>query len=280
MKISKEELLSRKNSGMKISMLTSYDYPTAQLLDSCNVDVQLVGDSVGTNLLGYKDVSEVTVSDIYHHLKAVVRGAKKSFVLCDMPFDSFKTDEIALKNAKLFCDAGADAVKIESEKDALDKISYVASKGINVCAHIGYTPQTPGLKAAVQGRDIKRAKELIALAKESEKAGAFMIVLELIPERLAKLITQQISIPTIGIGAGRFCDGQVQVILDILGMTKKVFQHSKAYANISELYVDVISSYIKDVQNGYFPTEKNISTLPDKVIDDIIIWLEKDKVIR
>ncbi len=273
MKITKDSLLNRKNSGTKITMLTSYDYPTARLLDHCGVDVQLIGDSVGTNMLGYTDVSMVSVADILHHIKAVARGVKNSFILGDMPFGSCDTQKQALENAHLFCNNGADGVKIESEKSALDKIEHVASNGIAVCAHIGYTPQTPGLSASVQGKDTERAKELVTLAQECERAGAFMIVLELIPEKLARLITHSLTIPTIGIGAGRFCDGQVQVILDILGYSEKTFRHAKKYANGAEMFSDAVSSYISDVQNGYFPTEKNIASIPQNVITTISDWL-------
>ncbi len=277
MKITKDTLLARKNSGTKITILTSYDYPSALLLDECGIDVQLIGDSVGTNMLGYTDVSMVTVADILHHIKAVVRGVKKSFILGDMPFGSCNTQKQALENALIFCNNGADGVKIESEKGALDKIAHVASSGISVCAHIGYTPQTPGLSASVQGKDAERAKELVTLAQECEQAGAFMIVLELIPEKLARLITQSLSIPTIGIGAGRFCDGQVQVILDILGLSKKTFRHAKKYSNGAEMFSDAVSSYISDVQNGYFPTEKNIASIPEKVMNQVSEWLNNHK---
>lgn len=269
MKITKEILLARKNSATKITMLTSYDFPTARILDRCGIDVQLIGDSVGTNMLGYPDVSMVTVTDMLHHLKAVARGAQKSFILCDMPFGSFNTREMALENARLFCSEGADGVKIESEKNALDKIEHVVSHGIGVCAHIGYTPQTPGLSASVQGKDVARASELVSLAKECERAGAFMIVLELIPEQLARLITQAVTIPTIGIGAGRYCDGQVQVILDILGLSEKTFRHAKKYLNAADLFTDTISTFINEVHHGYFPTEKNISSIPDTVINQL-----------
>ncbi len=273
MKLSKGDLVARKHSNTKIVILTSYDFPTARLLDKCGIDVQLVGDSVGTNILGYTDISQVTVSDMLHHTKAVARGTKTSFVLSDMPFGSFTTREQALENARLICNEGADGVKIESENNSLDKISHVASQGIPVCAHIGYTPQTPGLTASVQGKDIKRATELVTLARECEQAGAFMIVLELIPEKLAQLITRTISIPTIGIGAGRYCDGQVQVVLDLLGLSEKTLRHAKKYTNASELYSDAITSYISDVQNGHFPTEKNISLIPEDVINQVTDWL-------
>ena len=267
MKISKENLQLRKINGPKITMLTCYDYPTAKLLDECGIDVLLIGDSVGTNILGYSDVSMVTVSDIVHHLKAVARGAKKSFILGDMPFGSFKTQTLALENARLFMQAGADGVKIETEKESIETIAHVASSGIPVCAHIGYTPQTPGLSASVQGKDIERAQELIALARQSEKAGAFMIVLELIPEKLSRLITDLLTIPTIGIGAGRYCDGQVQVILDTLGLSEKIFRHAKKYAEGSELIKDAATQYIYEVHNGIFPAEKNSAPMPDDVFN-------------
>jgi 3-methyl-2-oxobutanoate hydroxymethyltransferase len=280
MKITKETLIARKKNKTKITMLTGYDFPTARLLDQCGIDVQLIGDSVGTNMLGYSDVSQVTVADMLHHLKAVARGVQKSFILCDMPFGSFETRKLALKNARLFCNNGADGVKIESEKNAMDKIRYVASHGITVCTHIGYTPQTPGLSLSVQGKDVERAKELVALAQESERAGAFMIVLELIPEKLAKLITGIISIPTIGIGAGRYCDGQVQVILDILGLSEKLFRHAKKYTDAAEIYADAVTAYINDVRNGFFPTEKNISSIPDEVLRQISDLFDENRILH
>ncbi len=194
-----------------------------------------------------------------------------------MPFGSYESPQQALENARLLCTHGADGVKIESEKNALDKIYYVASHDIPVCAHIGYTPQTPGLAVSVQGKDIERALELVSLAKECEQAGACMIVLELIPERLAKLITRTISIPTIGIGAGRYCDGQVQVILDVLGLSERIFRHAKKYTNAAEMYADAVTAYISDVQNGYFPTEKNISPISDDVINQVAESLKNSK---
>lgn len=276
MKLTKDEILQRKNK-IKIAMLTSYDYPTACLLDRCSIDIQLVGDSVGTNVLGYPDVSSVTMADMLHHLKAVARGAKHSFILCDMPFESCRTREDALANAHILCHAGADGVKIESEKCAIDKIAYVASAGIAVCAHIGYTPQTPGLSPSIQGKNLPRAIELIQLAWKCQRAGAFMIVLELIPEDLAKLITQSLEIPTIGIGAGRFCDGQVQVILDILGISQMPLRHVKTYSDASRTFSDAVKSYISEVRDTSFPTEKQIVSMPQNIIDQVKEWMLSNK---
>lgn len=279
MKLSARDIGARKQ-GPKITMLTCYDYPTALLEDKCGIDVQLVGDSVGTNLLGYSDVSQVTVEDMRHHVGAVSRGAKRSFVLCDMPYRSFETEEMAYKNASIFIEAGADGIKMEGEDSIIDTVRYVASRGIPVCSHIGYTPQTDGVKATVQGKDFKRAVELITVAKKMEKAGAFIIVLELIPEQLAREITSILSIPTIGIGAGRYCDGQVQVIFDICGISTRIFRHAKAYDNLSQRYTSLIGSYVSEVKGGIFPAEGNASRLPDNVYNEIVEWINMDKELK
>jgi 3-methyl-2-oxobutanoate hydroxymethyltransferase len=274
LKISAQELLARKAAGPKIVMLTSYDYPTARLEDACGIDVQLVGDSVGTNVLGYADVSEVTVDDMVHHVKAVSKGARRSFVLCDMPYRSFATPETALDNARRFVEAGADGVKMEGEEDVLEQIRCLASSGIPVCAHIGYTPQSDGARAAVQGRDLARAQQLITVARQAQEAGAFLLVLELIPQPLSAEITRLLTIPTIGIGAGKFCDGQVQVVYDIAGLSERVFRHAKAYAHLAQEYSQLVTSYAEEIRNGSFPTEENAFTLPDEVLRGVRSWLE------
>jgi 3-methyl-2-oxobutanoate hydroxymethyltransferase len=266
MKITWQDCVRYKKDAVKIAVLTSYDFPTARLLDECGIAVQLVGDSVGVNVLGYPDITMVTMADMIHHCRAVARGAAHSFVLCDMPFCSCTTREQALENAQLLMQSGADGVKIESESDAIDKIEYVVSHGIPVCAHIGYTPQTPGLSPRVQGKDIKRALELIAGAQACQAAGAFMIVLELVPEQLSKIITQHLTIPTIGIGAGRFCDGQVQVILDILGLSPKTFRHAKQFADCHSAIRDAVTSYIREIQDGYFPQQEHTSAISEEVL--------------
>jgi 3-methyl-2-oxobutanoate hydroxymethyltransferase len=209
-----------------------------------------------------------------HHVKAVGRGAKRSFVICDMPFGSFKTCEEALKNARLFIEAGADGIKMEGEQESIAQLACVASAGIPVCGHIGYTPQTDGAKAAVQGKDLQRAQELLSIAKEIEKAGAFMLVLELIPEQLAKKITRHVKIPTIGIGAGRFCDGQVQVVYDIAGMSERLFRHSKVFGDMASEFRKVLNSYTEEVRRGTFPAEKNSSKLPENIQDELEDWLK------
>jgi 3-methyl-2-oxobutanoate hydroxymethyltransferase len=273
-KITVDHLLARKTVGPKIVMLTSYDYPTARMEDACGIDVQLVGDSVGTNVLGYGDVSEVTVDDMIHHVKAVSRGARRSFVLCDMPYRSFETPETALRNARRCIDAGADGVKMEGEEEVLEQTRRVASAGVPVCAHIGYTPQSDGAKARVQGKDLARARELIVAARRAQEAGAFMVVLELIPQQLASEITHRLTIPTIGIGAGKFCDGQVQVVYDIAGMSERIYRHAKAYAHLAQDYSRLLASYIEETRDGSFPTDENASSLPDDVLRGVREWLE------
>ncbi len=273
MKISIESLIARKKRGPKIVMLTSYDFPTAQIEESCGVDVQLVGDSVGTNILGYPDVSHVTVADMAHHVAAVSRGAGRSFVLCDMPYHSFETPSQALETARRLTEAGADGVKMEGE-NVLDQIGAVANAGIAVCAHIGYTPQTKS-RAAVQGKDFARARELLQKAAAIDSAGASMLVLELIPERLAGEITRLISIPTIGIGAGRLCDGQVQVILDILGMSERTFRHAKAYQALSGQMKQAVSEYAAEVRASQFPGDDHVSRLPDETFQRICGFIDE-----
>ncbi len=269
------DFLENKRRGEKITMLTAYDYPTALLQSRAGVEIVLVGDSVGRNMLGYESEIEVTMMDMLHHTRAVARGAGNAYVLGDMPYKSFDTSETALDNARKFLDAGANGIKIEGERDVLAQVAHVADAGIDVCAHIGYTPQTDGIKATVQGKDFDRARELITIARQLEDAGAGMIVFELIPELLAKEITAVLSIPTIGIGAGQYCDGQVQVYCDILGLSDKIFRHAKAYDNIGERSLEAFAAYIDDVTGGRFPTSENSSRLPDDVAQALQDWLKK-----
>ncbi|MFZ5564135.1 MAG: 3-methyl-2-oxobutanoate hydroxymethyltransferase [Thermodesulfobacteriota bacterium] len=263
-----------KRQGRKIIMLTAYDYPTALLEDRAGVDILLVGDSVGRNMLGYASELEVTMEDMLHHVRAVARGAKQAHVMADMPFRSCDTPALALENARRFLEAGARSVKIEGEQDMADRIKYVVDGGVPVCAHIGYTPQTSG-KAAVQGKDIDRAIALIDAALRLEAAGAAMVVFELIPELLAKEITALLSIPTIGIGAGRFCDGQVQVYCDIVGLSERVFRHAKAYDALGRRYQDAFAAYAAEVRSGAFPTSANAAALPDDVAAQVKEWIKK-----
>lgn len=269
MKLTIDQIKEIKKTGHKISMLTAYDYPLAKIINQTDTDIILVGDSLGTNILGYDSVFDVTMKDMLHHTAAVARGAKDKFIIADLPYGTYNHIRDAQNNAARIKAAGADAVKMESEKAAIEKIAHVVSNGINVCGHIGYTPQTPGLKTEIQGKDITRANELIDLALQCQEAGAFMIVLELMPRSLAELITEKLNIPTIGIGAGEKCDGQVQVLPDIIGFSDKVFKHSKIFATAGLLIKDAVDDYSQSIKSGIFPSEANCTDISKDTINEI-----------
>jgi 3-methyl-2-oxobutanoate hydroxymethyltransferase len=250
---------AKKQARQKISMLTGYDYPTACLEDQAGIDIILVGDSVGTNVLGYASEREVTMADMVHHLKAVRRGVVQAFVLADLPYQSYATPQLAFENATTLLAHGADAVKLEGGIEQVETIHHLTAQGISVCGHIGFTPQTlhqPGRKARVQGRSFSQATALLESAIAVEQAGAQLLVLELIPEPLGKAITDGLRIPTIGIGAGRFCDGQVLIIHDLLGMTPFHLRFVKRYQQSRELTLRAITQYRDDVEHGLFPSDE------------------------
>jgi 3-methyl-2-oxobutanoate hydroxymethyltransferase len=274
MKIKATDFARRKQARSAISMITAYDFPGAGLLEDACIDILLVGDSLGTTVLGYDDITMVTLGDMLHHLKAVVRGAPHTFILADMPNGSIDTVEHACENASLFIHAGADGVKMEGGGEILVQARAVAHKGIPVCAHIGFMPQSGG-KPGVVGKTFAEAKRLIESALTLEQAGAFMIVLELIPEELAAEITRLLRIPTIGIGAGRSCDGQVQVFHDMLGLSPRTFRHVKDYAGGRQLFMKAVSHYITEVRTGAFPAESNASPMPPDVLAQVREWMKE-----
>ncbi len=271
----KKEFQEKKAQGEKITMLTAYDYPTARFQDEAGVDVVLIGDSVGRNMLGYASEIEVTMADMLHHVRAVARGVKRAYVLADMPYRSCDTSQLALDNARSLIEAGAHGVKVEGENEVLKQVAAVAGAGIDVCAHIGYTPQTDGAKASVQGKDFERARQLIDIARRLEEAGAGMMVFELIPEVLAGAITNILTIPSIGIGAGRYCDGQVQVYCDLLGLSDRIFRHAKAYDNLGERTREAFAAYVDEVKSGTFPTADNTSALPEDVARQVTDFIQE-----
>ena len=255
-----------RDGEARISMLTAYDFPTARILDKCEVDVILVGDSVGTNVLGYDSEASVTLADMIHHTAAVARGTARSFVLADLPKGTVDDPELAVSSAKALVAAGADGVKIEVDgENRLASIRAVVACGIPVCSHVGYTPQSGGLKAEVQGKSIGRAMEILSLSIESERAGAFMIVIELVPEELADHISLTINIPTIGIGSGRYTTGQVQVFHDIAGISEKTFRHTRRFAEIGAATAEAVSVYVKAVELKKFPTHENAAHIDDEM---------------
>jgi len=261
-KVTIADLMAKKESGKKITMLTAYDYPTAQMVDQAEIDTILVGDSLGMVVLGYTSTVPVSMEEMIHHTKAVTRGTTYAFVLGDMPFMSYQTGvERAIENAGRFMKEGeCDAVKLEGGTEVSPVVKAIVTAGIPVCAHIGLTPQTAtqlsGFK--VQGKDAESAQNLIKSAKDLEKAGAFMVVMECIPDILASRITNELSIPTIGIGAGKDCDGQVLVYHDTVGLFERFTpKFVKQYIKLGPMIVDALKQYKKEVEEGVFPGEEH-----------------------
>ncbi len=257
-KITTSTLREMKEKEQKITVLTAYDYPMASLLDECGTDVILVGDSLGMVVLGYDNTLAVTMEDMLHHARAVCRGARRSMVVTDMPFLSYQVSpEEALRNAGRFLqEAGAQAVKLEGGREVADAIRKITDAGIPLMAHLGLTPQSVhrfgGYK--VQGKDEETAQRLLEDAKIVEAAGAFSVVLECVPAALAASITSAIGIPTIGIGAGSACDGQVLVVNDMLGMYEKLSpRFVKHYGNLNAQIRTAVQAYLGEVRSGAFP---------------------------
>ena len=257
MKTTIHSLKKMKSAKKKIAMLTAYDCPTANLIDGSGIDVVLVGDSLGNAVLGYVNTIPVTMDEMLHHVKAAVRGVKNAMVVADMPFMSFQLGpEEAFYNASRFIkEGGANAVKIEGTA-YIDTIKKIIDAGIPVMGHLGFTPQSVNKVGGyrVQGKSSKEALSMIKDAKALEKAGVFAIVLEMVPAALAKKMTKAVSIPVIGIGAGKDCDGQVLVINDLLGFSEgSVPKFVKKYADLQSEMKKAVSAYISDVRSGRFP---------------------------
>lgn len=260
--------------GVRIPMLTAYDYPTARIIDGAGIPMILVGDSLGEVILGYESTVRVTMEEMLHHAKAVVRGSKRALVIGDMPFLAYATPEEALRNAGRFMrEAGTGAVKIEGGVRSARVIETMVKAGIPVMGHIGWTPQAKygmGGKTRVQGKDRERARALLADALAVQESGAFGVVLELVPEQLAAAITQRLRIPTIGIGAGAGCSGQVQVLTDLLGIGTWIPKHAKPYANLEEIIRDAAAGYAADVTAGTFPGAGQASRMDETVLEDVL----------
>ncbi len=270
-----------KRAAQKITMLTCYDYPTAVLQDEAGIDIVFVGDSVGTNVLGYQSEREVTMADMVHHLRAVRRGVQRAYLLCDLPYNAYATPADALRNAQTLLAHGADGVKLEGGHEQVDVVRTLVDHGIDVCGHIGYTPQTlseVGKKAKVQGRTFERAAALIEDALALEAAGLQMIVLELVPDQLSRLITQRLHIPTIGIGAGAGCDGQVLVINDVLGITPFQTRLSKRYQQYRETTAQAITQYKREVEAQQFPAPENAWSMDEAELARVQAWLNVSRL--
>ena len=272
MKTTTADFSAMKQRGEKITMITSYDYSTAKLADKAGIDSILVGDSLGMVMLGYEDTLSVTMEDMIHHCSAVKRGALNALIVCDMPFMSYQTSVYdAVKNAgRLMKEGRANAVKLEGGVEFEEHISAIVKSSIPVCGHIGMTPQSVnafgGFK--VQGKSMAAAQKLIDDALAVQRAGAFAVVLECVPYALAEYISQLLTIPTIGIGAGVGCDGQVLVYQDLLGMYSDFTpKFAKRYAQIGQLMTDAFGEYISEVKSGEFPKTEHSFKMDEGIID-------------
>lgn len=260
-----------KSQGKKIVMITAYDYPSAKQVEQAQADMILVGDSLGNVVLGYDSTIYVTMEDMLHHAKAVKRGAPNTFIVVDMPFMSYHLSvrDTLLNGARLIQETGAHAVKVEGADEVLPHIKALVKAGIPVVSHLGLTPQSAAVLGGfkVQGKDAEAAKKMLEDVKQCQKAGAFAIVLELIPQQLAKEISMSLSIPTIGIGAGVHTDGQVLVYHDILTYgVDRVPKFVKAYANVDEQMTEGLRAYVSEVRNELFPDDQHSFTMKEEEI--------------
>ena len=275
MRVNISQIKEMKRKGQRIPMLTAYDYPTAKLVDEAGVPIILVGDSLGQVVLGYDSSVNVTMEDMLHHTRAVVRGAQHALIVGDMPFMSYQSDiPTAIRNAGRFLqEAGAQAVKLEGGETVATTARRIVECGIPVMGHIGLTPQSVNQLGGyrVQGRTPEAAAQLIRDAQALQDAGAFSIVLECVPAPLSRIITQRLSIPTIGIGAGAHCDGQVQVLHDMMGLfTDYVPKHAKRYAFLADVFKEAAARYVREVQEEAFPTEKESFSMDESVLAELV----------
>jgi 3-methyl-2-oxobutanoate hydroxymethyltransferase len=271
MRVTTSDIRKMKNEGKRFVALTAYDAVTAKILDEVGIPLLLVGDSLGMVVLGYENTIPVTLADVLHHTRAVVRGSRRALVVADMPFMTYQrsTDQ-ALENAgRCIQEGGAQAVKLEGGRTMASTIAQLVAVGIPVLGHIGLTPQSVyqlgGFK--VQGKTFEAARRLVDDAEAVERAGAFAIVLECIPAEIARVMTERLTIPTVGIGAGPFCDAEIQVSSDILGWQPEFApKHTRPYANLAEAASSAIRRFRDDVEARVFPTEKESSSVPDAVV--------------
>jgi 3-methyl-2-oxobutanoate hydroxymethyltransferase len=274
MRLTTRKLREMKSRGKKIVMITAYDFPTAKMVDSAGADMILVGDSLGMVVLGYDSTIPVTMADMLHHTKAVVRGSANALVVADMPFMSYQVSvEEAMRNAgRLIQEGGAQAVKLEGGVEVAETVSRIVTAGIPVMGHIGLTPQSVHQLGGfhVVGKTRKTAERLLAGAAALERAGAFAIVLESVPTQVAELITKRSSVPTIGIGAGSHCDGQVQVFHDIMGaFTEFLPKHAGRYLDLNKLIGSAMTRYAEDVRSGAFPAAEHGTEIDGAVLEGL-----------
>ena len=280
MRLTVRDMQEMKDSAQKIAVLTAYDYTWAKLLEAAGVRFMLVGDSLGQCVLGYDSTVPVTMEDMLHHVKSVVRGTEFAHVIADMPFMSYQVDEgEALRNAgRMLAEGGAQSVKLEGGRRVASTVRRLSEAGVPVMGHIGLTPQSINQigRPKVQGNSPEAATALVEDAIALQDAGAYSVVLESVPARLARLITEQLTIPTIGIGAGPHCDGQVQVSHDILGIlavgihVDHVPRHVRRYAQLSDTIISAVSQYTEDVREGRFPSDEESFKMKRGILDEIM----------
>ncbi|MDA0769652.1 MAG: 3-methyl-2-oxobutanoate hydroxymethyltransferase [Chloroflexi bacterium] len=274
MRVTIRDLKNMKARGEKIAMITAYDYTSAMIVERAGIPIILVGDSLGHVIMGNDSTVPVTMADMIHHIQAVMRGTEKTHVVGDMPFMSYQADAAdGVRNAgRLLKEGGCQSVKLEGGRPVADIVRKIVQAGIPVMGHLGLTPQAVNQLGGyrIQGRTTKAAVELIDDAKALEEAGAYALVLEGVPTQLAQMVTERLSIPTIGIGAGVHCDGQVQVFHDLLGLFDDFApKHARKYANLSEVIQDAVSRYVSDVQARTFPNEKESFNMKPEVAQEL-----------
>lgn len=272
-KITIADLKQKKLEGKKITMLTAYDYPIAKLVDEAGIDIALVGDSLANVVLGMDSTTQVTMDDMIHHAKAARRGIKYALLIGDMPFGSYANPKDAVKNATRFVkEAGCDAVKLEGGYESVEVTKAITCAGIPVLGHIGLTPQTATQKGGfkVQGKSAEAAKRLIDEALVLEKAGSFAVVLECVPDLVARMITEKLSIFTVSCGAGKYCDAQVLVTNDMLGLFDRYTpKFVKKYVNLWPMILDAIKKYKEEVEGGVFPNPEHSFTIKEEELNKL-----------
>ncbi len=274
MRVTIRDLRRMKRNGEKIPMITAYDYTSAQLVERAGIPLILVGDSLGQVVLGYDSTVPVTMDEMVHHIKTVVRGTQRAHVVGDLPFLSYHADvSEAIRNAgRLLKEGGAQSVKLEGGRSQAETVSRIVESGIPVMGHIGLTPQAVNQLGGyrVQGRSLKDAVRLMEDARALEEAGAYAIVLECVPAQLAGMITERVGVPTIGIGAGAGCDGQVQVFHDMMGLYQDfVPKHARQYAQLGQTIIEATQNYVADVETEQFPDDSESFRLSDSVLEEL-----------
>jgi 3-methyl-2-oxobutanoate hydroxymethyltransferase len=261
--------------GQRFAAITAYDYPTARIVDEAGIPVILVGDSLGMVMLGYESTVRVTLDEMLHHTRAVVRGTRRALVVADMPFLSYgvSVEESVEHAGRFLSDAGADAVKVEGGVRSARTIEAIVGRGIAVMGHIGLTPQAVSQLGGfrVQGRSKLSARALLADAMAVQEAGAFAVVLELVPAELARAITERLEVPTIGIGAGPWCSGEIQVVTDVVGLTQgRTPRHARRFGEVGEAFAAAVAAYRDAVVEGSFPSEAESSSMEPEVLDEVL----------